>query len=145
VESSLSFSCYDFILQVFLAKIGSYREWKAGDTRADYSAILNPITMLVFVGFFAFCGYIAFQFEKRNELVRMRREVSRESEYKEVCSYSSFFFSLCSISISFYCLLYLLIALREKIHIKIINKTFIFKSIFPYLSFRLEHVFRGCG
>lgn len=62
---------------------GTFKQWKAGDTRAELTMILNGLTMglILFVW-----GFIAYLFQKKQEfteLRNMRREVIREKEYRE--------------------------------------------------------------
>ena len=63
---------------------GSFRQWRAGDTRAEITMVLNGLTMLLILTVW---GGIAYLFQKREEfteLRNMRREVLREKEYREV-------------------------------------------------------------
>lgn len=62
---------------------GSFKNWKAGDTRSDISGILNAVTMICILGVWMAGAYF---FQAREEKIawdRMKKEVGRETEYRE--------------------------------------------------------------
>jgi hypothetical protein len=56
---------------------------KAGDTRSELAGVLNAITMTLILGVWVTCAYFFQLRDKAEELKRLKKEVSRETNYRE--------------------------------------------------------------
>ena len=64
---------------------GNFKKWKPGDTRAEFSTIVNVATSLIILGGLLFIATLHHLNVQRIEERNLKREVIRVKEYKEVC------------------------------------------------------------
>ena len=66
---------------------GNFKKWKPGDTRAEFSTIVNVATSLIILGGLLFIATLHHLNVQRIEEKNLKREVIRVKEYKEVFFY----------------------------------------------------------
>lgn len=62
---------------------GSFKTWKAGDTRTEFAALLNTISGLMILGFLGFLGYLKHTQREITMNYKMKKELVKIVEYKE--------------------------------------------------------------
>jgi hypothetical protein len=63
---------------------GSFKTWKPGDTRSEFSAVVNAATTLIILGILFVFGSLHHIYVSQIEAANMVKEVKRVKEYKEV-------------------------------------------------------------
>lgn len=62
---------------------GAFKNFRAGDTRAEFAAILNSISSLLILGMFTFVAFVRHKQREINQNGRLKGELKKIDEYKE--------------------------------------------------------------